>query len=379
MITVETAIIGGGPAGMSCALALQKKGISTLVIEKRQFPRDKTCGGYLTQKTVSQFSKLVDPARLETQYRETFHRVELYDGNRRLTASEITHPLRAIRRRNFDAFLAELYREKGGRLLENCVCRRVDPAAGRLELSTGETVSFTHLVAADGVLSPTAKQLGYPARPMGFCVETFLPKNLLPEVTAPRIVFGLVSPGYAWVFPSGEEICVGFGSRYTDQLDYTETLNGFLRQLGADPEAAVIRGAFLPDGPVLRQKRSQPNVLFVGDAGGWLDPIYGEGLYYAVTSGMEAAEAIAAGGDNCLAVYRKNMKPHRTMIRQGMRFQKFFFSSKAQGWFAKKAAGRNRFVGFYCDRQVAFYTYPYGRLYRLFSDYRKWKKANPAP
>ena len=375
MITVDTAIIGGGPAGMACAIALQKKGVSVLVIEKRQFPREKTCGGYLTDKTVQQLKKLADPALLERQYRQVFDRVELYDRDRLLTSSPISLPLRAIRRRDFDAFLAGLYREAGGRLLENSVCRRIDPAEGRLELSTGEEVRFSHLVVSDGALSPTARQLGYPARPLGFCVETFVPKDRLPQIRTPRIVFGLVSPGYAWVFPSGEEICIGFGNRYTEKMDYAGILKDYLRQLGADPEAAVIRGAFLPYGPVLRQKRSQSSVLLVGDAGGYLDPIYGEGLYFAVTSGMEAAEAIAGGGGECLSDYLRRMEPHRKTIRQGLRFQKLFFSGAAQRLFVKKVAGRNRFVGFYCDRQVARYTYSYAGLRKLFLDYRRWKKG----
>ena len=62
---VDTIVIGAGPAGVSCAIRLQKAGVSTWIVEKRSFPRDKTCGGLITEKTLLLLSDLLDASKEE--------------------------------------------------------------------------------------------------------------------------------------------------------------------------------------------------------------------------------------------------------------------------------------------------------------------------
>ena len=366
----HTVILGGGPSGMACALALQQKKIPTIVIEKKQFPRDKTCGGLLTQKTVDAWTALVDPERLSAVFCETCDRVELWNNDTRMTDSALRYPLRSVKRREFDAFLAEEYRLAGGKLLENRKCSAIDPKQRLLTLEDGETVAYQELVAADGALSDTRTRLGYDRPPLAFCVETHIPRAALPAVTAPRIVFGLVRYGYAWVFPSGETVCVGLGGRDDRSQDYVALLKTLLGQLGVDPDAAVIRGAYVPYGHVLTQKRDPRNVLFVGDAGGFVDPLYGEGLYLAAVTGTLAAEAIREVPEDPLTAYRKKTAPYRKLIRQGVQFQKLFFSDPVQKRFLSGMKGRDKFAGFFCDNQLAYYGYSYARIPKLLSDYR---------
>lgn len=373
---VNTLIIGAGPAGLSCGIRLCKHGVKNLVVEKRSFPRDKTCGGGVTNKT---YRLLLDELELSGEKLSSVicdgsGILELYYGDTRLTRSSLEKPLRFVRRTAFDALLAAEYRTRGGNLLENTTCRSIDPEKHTAILSNEDTVTFQHLVAADGALSPTAKALGYHASGQAFCVETHVPKEKLPGRDAVGIYFGLVEHGYVWFFPSGEEFCIGLGGLYDKSVYYDAILKEFLEKLGVDPKSYPIKGAFLPCEKTVNQKHGSKDVLLVGDAGGFVDPIYGEGLYFALASGIEAAEAIFANSQNARKTFLDRVKPYQKIIRDGTRLQKIFFRPASQKYFKKVAQGRNNFVGFYADHLLSEYGYPYSRLGKLVSDYKRMKK-----
>ncbi|MBQ7172943.1 MAG: geranylgeranyl reductase family protein [Clostridia bacterium] len=377
---VDTLIIGAGPAGLSCGIRLCKRGVSNLVVEKRSFPRDKTCGGGVTNKTYRLLSEELElpEEALSKIFCDENDVLELFFGDLRLTHSKIKKPLRFVKRREFDHFLATEYQKRGGKLLENTTCSSLDPKGHTATLSSGDTVAFEHLVISDGALSPTAKSLGYDSPELAFCVETHIPKEALPNHTAVGVSFGVVKNGYVWVFPSGKELCVGLGGLYDQSVRYDAILKDFLRTLGVDPEPYPIKGAFLPYGKLVKQSRGMDNVLLVGDAGGFVDPIYGEGLYFALASGIEAAKAISAGHTSARKAFLARMKPYQKIIRDGKRLQKIFVLPASQKYFKKVAQGRNNFVGFYIDHLLAEYDYPYSRLGKLIRDYRREKKTAKA-
>ncbi|MBE6529156.1 MAG: geranylgeranyl reductase family protein [Ruminococcaceae bacterium] len=372
--TVDTVIIGGGPAGICCAIGLQKRGITTLVIEKKSFPREKTCGGMVTGKTVDRLVELLDlsdDGDLESVFCDQSKVVALFSGTDCLTESTVSKPFRFVKRTIFDSFLVEQYRKKGGNMLENTCCKRIDLQQHKLSLSNGDSVAFCHLVGADGALSETRKLLGYRAPKLGFCVETHIPKKQLPDCRETRIAFGAVPKGYAWIFPSGDDFCVGLGGVYQKKIPYNRLLDQFLSSLGVHPQTCRKKGAFVPYGKPVNQAHGSGDVILIGDAGGFVDPIYGEGLYFAVASGMEAANAISESSENIRFVFCKRTEALRKTIVQGNRLQKFFFKPTVQKLFRKIVRGKNGFVGFYCDNQIAQYNYSYARLWKLYRDYKR--------
>ena len=371
---VDTLILGGGPAGAACAISLQKSGVSSLILEKRAFPRDKTCGGLMTQKTFDVLCRLVPEAETAEQlFCDRSDTLELYARDERLTRSALTKPLRSVRRAVFDNYLIERFRALGGTVLENETGYALDPQARQVTLRSGDAVRYRHLVAADGALSRTRALLGCPRPTLGFCVETFVDKSLLPAVDCVRISFGIVPVGYAWVIPSGAACCVGLGGVYDRDVDYIAALRWLLTSLGADADAVKIRGAFVPIDKPVSQKKTPENVLLIGDAGGFTDPLYGEGLYYALATGCAAAEVIASGAPDVKARFLKATAPMQRCITQGERLQSRFFRPSTLAQFLQRIKGKNGFVGFYCDNQLAVYNYEYAELWKMYFGYRNLK------
>ena len=370
---VDTVIIGGGPAGVSCAVRLQRANVSNIIIEKKSFPREKTCGGLVTEKTrrlISENFGFSDDELFKIFCDESGV-IRLYHDHELLTNSELSTHFHLIKRKSFDQTLANRYRELGGDLLENTVCENIDLTKRRIVLSNGDTVAFRHLVVADGALSRTRSGFGYKKSKLAFCVETQVPKEKLSRGGEIELYFDVVKNGYVWVFPSGDTYCIGLIG--TGEQKFDVLLKDFLASLGLDPTEHEIKGAFVPYGYVVNQKCGNDDVILVGDAAGFADPITGEGLYFAMRSGIAAAEAIIGGTEKVRSEYLKKVAVCAKTVRQGRVLQKIFYAPAMQKRFAKVIRGRNEFVGFFCENLVSKYKYPYFHLRKLCRDYKKSK------
>ena len=374
--SVDTVIVGGGPAGSSCALTLQRNGVSSLIVEKRAFPRDKTCGGLLTEKTYKLARALLAPGGGELPddfFVDVSDTIELWYGTERLAGSKVQKPLRKIKRSDFDNRLIEEYKRAGGTVLEHAECASVDMASHRLTLKDGGEISFRHLVAADGVFSPTARLLGCKAPRLGFCTEAHVPKPGRDDDGVIKIHFGMLKVGYGWVFPHGDMLCVGLGGAYEHGDRYDHLLRDYLAMNGLATDC-TIRGAFIPSGELVDQRRGPDDAVLIGDAGGFIDPLTGEGLYFALATGIAAAQAVA-DSERSGAVFRadfiKKAAPYSKIVTQGNKAQSVFFSGVDKPAFRKKLKGRDGFVGYFSDHQLSEYGYSYARVWEIALDYKK--------
>ena len=116
MTEYDVVVIGGGPAGLSCAVMLQKKGFSTCVLEKKAYPRDKLCGGLITAKTYSLLLELFDGNAdlLDGLCFETVKKVSLWDSDSCKARVSVTHEFRIVERKALDRTLKDLYVRNGG-------------------------------------------------------------------------------------------------------------------------------------------------------------------------------------------------------------------------------------------------------------------------
>ena len=370
---VDTLIIGGGPAGISCALRLSRANVSNIVVEKRSFPREKLCGGLVTDKTLRKLSENLGLSREELSdfFCDASDKIRLYRGRELLTDSKLSPGFHLIKRKDFDNRLVGIYKNLGGVLLENTVCEDIDLTEKRAVLSNGDSVRFRHLVVADGAQSRTRSVLGYKKPKLGFCVETQVPREKLVRGGEIELFFGIVKNGYAWIFPSGDTYCIGLIGRGAQKFDLL--LKDFLASLGLNPDECGIKGAFIPYGYPVKQSGGSDDALLVGDAAGFADPITGEGLYFAMQSGTCAADVIIGGGEKIRPEYLKRTADIFKTIRQGRILQKIFYRPAMQKAFAKVMRGKNGFVGFFCDNLVSSYKYPYLRIRKLCRDYKKSK------
>ena len=345
---VNTVIIGGGPSGTACGNYLQAKGISNIIIEKRTFPREKLCAGLVTTKTYRMIGKIWDlqhpgEALPEDLFCSETHDVRFYCANKLLIHARTSDPFRFVHRSHFDHFLAMLYTESGGTLLQNSYCKDYDFQTNTLKLQNGDTVTYQHLIAADGAFSRTRKALGIHRPILGFCIETRIPNRKHSKYAPVRAYFGTIENGYVWIFPSGNELCVGLGSVYKKGVDYCAMFERFLKMNHIHAPRNTWKGAFVPYGECINQRDNPPDVVLIGDAGGFVDPFNGEGLYFALCTGNLAAQSIIRCEKNSTTLCSEFVKAtsrYAKTIHQARIMQKPMLSRKF--WSLTKNIFRNQ-------------------------------------
>jgi geranylgeranyl reductase family protein len=288
-------VVGGGPGGSAAAAAALRRGLTVAQIDRYRFPRMKPCGGGVTIKSSNALpSDLAAPFRGEA--REIEFNVWRKRQNRFTRAS--TTLLRMVVRPEFDNwFVAENLKRPGFQFFDD---ERV------LEISHDELFSVRtskqllrgrHLVGADGAYSLVNKQFRV-TEPKGFAVavEVVLRRDAVTvaEEIPPCFDFGAIHRGYGWVFPKNDHWNVGLYS-----LDKHKDLRGALAEyiahkgfrVSGDPLETFEAHRFPYGGYRVAVPRAP--VYIVGDAGGFGDPIMGEGIYHALESGRIAGETIA--------------------------------------------------------------------------------------
>jgi menaquinone-9 beta-reductase len=319
-LDAEVVVVGGGPGGAAAAITLARAGRSVTLVDKARFPRDKTCGDGLTAGALRQLEELgLDPASVASWQQVDDVVVRSPSGR------EVTFPLprargtyaAVARRIDLDAALLDLARDAGATVLEGHGCTGVQEHPDRVDVDVEGlgTVTSEWLVAADGMWSPVRRHLGL-AIP-GYRGEFHAFRQYLVDV-GPRAsseLFVWFEPdllaGYVWSFPlPGKRANVGFGiDRLHGKVRRVQDMAAIWRELLDRPHIRDVLGADArPEAPhrawpipasvdkaVLTGRRT----LFVGDAAAATDPMTGEGIAQALSTGRLAARAIVgAGGED---------------------------------------------------------------------------------
>ncbi|MBQ6677138.1 MAG: geranylgeranyl reductase family protein [Clostridia bacterium] len=374
---VEVAVIGAGPAGSACGITLQKAGITNILIDKSRFPRNKTCGGLLTEKTYRVLTKTlltdpVDGSDLGGVFRDVSERLDLYYGGERLSGSKVEKKLRSVRRVTFDDYLVKKYLSVGGTLLEETAVETFDTEKRTLALPSGGTVKYRRLVVADGALSPTRRTLGFETPELAFCTETYVPKADLDIEERVVIDFGFVKNGYVWVFPSGDDYCIGLGGKSKKDRRYDDLLKEYLASLGADPDKYKMRGAFLPFGKPVDQRKGPDFAVLAGDAAGFVDQVTGEGIYFALSSGIAAG--LSAAEADFKKAYLEKVGPIAKAVKETDRFREKYLKNAPAALFRRVIGGRDAFTGFFCDNMISEMNYSYSKALEIYRGYKEGGK-----
>ncbi len=367
----DTIIIGAGPAGSACGTALRKNGAEPCLIDKAVFPRNKTCAGLVTKKTYELISELFDGEASDGLFCAESDELRLYRRTELLTGAPLNRSVRLVNRRDFDNALVERYKELGGFMLEGERGYVIDDDSRRLTLKNGDVLSYDKLIYADGALSQSRRLVSVDKRKLVFGIEAYVPASLLPQKSV-DIYFDFLKDGYIWVFPHGDTVCVGAAEHFRKHVNYRDVLSSFLRELGVDPDCARYIGAFLPCGYTVAQEKLPRHVMLIGDAAGFTDPITGEGLYMALRSGIDAAQAALT--DTPKESYLKSVQPLIRIVNEGRKVQHRFYSPAVQAMFFKKARGHEALVSFLFENMVEDYHYDYSRTPQLAIDYKKQKR-----
>jgi geranylgeranyl reductase family protein len=305
MQTCDVLVVGGGPAGSSCAWRLRQAGLDVLVLDKATFPREKVCAGWITPAVFDELQ--IDPAQYARQrvlQPLVAFRTGLIGGPQVLT--DYGRPVSyAIRRWEFDDYLL---RRSGARL------RLGQPVKTIRRTGDGWTVNEESraplVVGAGGHFCPVARLLG----PNGVAAPTPVVAQQIefelddrqraecpvrPEI--PEIYFCDDLKGYGWCIRKGDYLNVGLGREDRRRLPrHVADFCDYLRQQGRIPRE--MPGRFRGHAYLLHENSPRrlldDGVLVVGDAAGLAHWRSGEGIHPAIVSGLIAAEVIlAAGGD----------------------------------------------------------------------------------
>lgn len=325
----DVAVVGAGPAGAVAALVLARGGARVALVDKATFPRDKACGDAIGPRAVALLRDLGLEGDAEGGALLGDMVVVGPSGRRlRLPCFEgVDYPGHglAIPRLRFDAWLAGKALDAGARAVTGRVesvgsGRDAAPGGQVVELAGGRRLRADVVVGADGSTSRVGEATGLvdPRRVLwGFAVRVYLEESVaLPHIVLwehePRRVF----PGYGWLFPGPDGranagLGIGTLSDRRAGVGAVRLLPAFLEHLvrlglvtsPGDGSGPGRLGGWLKMGMVGTTPGAGP-VLLVGDAAGLVNPLQGEGIAHAMTSGRLAAEAVLAGPATAAARYR---------------------------------------------------------------------------
>jgi geranylgeranyl reductase family protein len=334
-------VIAGGPAGAAVAIRAATAGARVTVFEKGRPGRDKICGDGLTPRAVRALDALdvsLDDAHridgLRMRANATVRQMD-WPGIPPFPAHGAVWP-----RRRLDERLMELAGKAGAELLwEHDALPIVEERPGAVEnRATGVVATGPDgverrweaplVVLAAGAPGDAARRLGVervPGEPFGLAIRTYAEsprhaERYLEACLTLRDEDGTPVPGYGWIFPAGDgTVNIGVGALSTMKgfkklnlnrlQDHYRALVGTDWELGPDLERP--RAWRLP---MSARRRSGPGWVAVGDAAGLVNPMNGEGIDYALESGMLAADLFVAGPATA---------PRRYDVEIGERFDAF--------------------------------------------------------
>jgi geranylgeranyl reductase family protein len=332
----DVVVVGGGPSGASCAYWLAEAGHDVLLLEKKHYPREKTCGDGLTPRSVKQLEDMGLADKLAEHHR--FEGLRSIAFGRTLEMQWPSHPDYpsygyVVTRKDLDHLVAERAVKAGAvlwdqsealaPLLEGGLVRGA--VVKRKETGATEEVRARYVVVADGANSRFGRALGTARRrdyPLGMAIRGYFESPLHDDPWIEshldiRDKAGNVLPGYGWIFPVGDgRVNVGIGLLSTfnqwKAVNTSHLMDAFVDyapdRWGISPAVSCgpATGGRLPMGMSVGPHVG-PTWLVTGDAGGSINPFNGEGIAYAYETGRMAAgvldEALVSGDGLALSRY----------------------------------------------------------------------------
>jgi len=337
----DVLVVGGGPSGAAAAYWLSEAGHDVVLLEKKHYPREKTCGDGLTPRSVKQLEDMGLADELAAHHR--------FDGLRSMAFGhtlELRWPRHpdfpdhgyVVTRKDLDHLVAQRA-EKAGTTLWDAT-EAVEPllesglvrgaVVRHNETGAVEEIRARYVVVADGANSRFGRSLGTSrdrSYPLGMAIRGYFtsPRHDEPWIESHldiRDKAGNVLPGYGWIFPVGDgRVNVGIGLLSTfnqwKAVNTSHLMEAFVDYAPASWEISPATSCGPPTGGRLPMSLSVgphagPTYLVTGDAAGAINPFNGEGIAYAYETGRMAAdvlhEALVTGNGLVLSEYDRRLQ-----------------------------------------------------------------------
>lgn len=296
----DVIVVGAGPAGSTAARRCTEQGLKTILIEKERIPRPKLCAGMVSAKAINLIPREI-PRQLNEGYVQGFR---LFSPTLKSIEIASQEPLgMSVSRDRFDAFLVGLALDSGCTFHDSDALVDVTTQKQGVvcQLKSGSFVRGQMVIGADGVAGIVAGKTGirnnWQKDQIGLCLESRIPatRNDLRRIGKVYELYLIDIPlGYGWVLPKRSSISLGIGGCLAYLKRPQELLASFCQTVsklkGLKLKFSGFGAHLIPAGGFERKLFSERSIL-VGDAAGFVDSLSGEGIYYAMKSGLLAADA----------------------------------------------------------------------------------------
>lgn len=350
----DAVIIGGGPAGLCTAVNLLSHGVSCCIIDKAVFPREKICAGVLTIKTREKINSIFRGFPWEDLKCSTISKLKIQFRNTSIGTYNLKYPYVIVNRAQFDYELMKYFLRMNGKLMENERSYKINISDNNIILSDGTIIQYDFLVGADGINSRIRKFIDPLYKPKALCIQAFTEPDSCPEYVSAD--FGYIHSGYCWNIPRGNKLGIGVAGsiKELNNIKKTFTTQAAIYEIGKKD----IRSWPLSCGNYVR-KPINKNIILVGDAAGLVDPVTGEGIYYAIESGILAADSIVSFYNKGYMNYHSTVKLIHKRINQQKRFRFLLYSGffrKSTLFIVKK---KTHWAEFIFDEVISAYNNTY--------------------
>ncbi|MBD3355275.1 geranylgeranyl reductase family protein [Candidatus Woesearchaeota archaeon] len=275
----DAVVVGAGPAGLKCSETLAKTGKKVLVLEKDSIFGDKICAGGMTLKDF----KLGIPSKITDM---KFKKVIIHTPNQKTEVKQKNFFISTMDRKVLGKWMAEQAEKAGAEIRLNSCVKKIK---NNHVVSGRDKIEFKYLIGADGSNSIVRKSLGFKDKDYAVAFQYITKKKFNNmELFFDYDKFG---PGYAWIFPHGKYTSVGIcsDSRNIRKRKLRKIFNSWCEKKFSTKKLEL-QGGMIRYG---YKGHKFGNKFLVGDAAGFASSFSGEGIYFAILSGIDVAKKIS--------------------------------------------------------------------------------------
>lgn len=326
----DVAIVGAGPAGARAAWRLARAGARVALLDGSH-PREKPCGGGVTGRALDLVRDAIEPAGLAAVPIDS---ATFEHGARTVAMPLVTPPgrmplLAVLSRRVFDEALLTAAVNAGAQLIPSRVRSITPDVRGWTVASREQSLTADWLLGADGPNSFVRHSVQTAFAREDLSIATGFYVHGCTSTTI-AIAFEDDPAGYLWAFPRPDHLAVGICAQ-ADRSSTAALLPFVSRWIGrhAAPGVRLEKYSWpipsLTAEAIRRERPSGSRWMLLGDAGGMVDPITREGIYFALASGDAAADSLATGA-GAQHAYEQRIRDvvHPELVRAAMLKASFF-------------------------------------------------------